>query len=548
VTAPVEPDEEHTLLAERPRGRRAPRSLQDAAEASRIDFEREVEEQRPRRRRRKRRRKEPAVHRTLFVRLLVTFLAVLAMYGALTQLLAYRLGANVLADSFQRQLSGPALVGLEDYLSVQLGNGADARALQSYLDSRYGEYERMTVAVYDSRGRRLAQRAGSPGEAPPRLSQTRQQTVAAGEVFREALGLGFLAVGPVDKPGPGVHGFVFLAAQPDRARTVNLIIEATWRFALPVFLLAVLTAYLGTASITDRLRRAEAAVAKMAKGDLSARIPVEAADEIGKVGMAFNRTMDLLEHTVRELEAVDENRRRLVADFAHELNTPLTNVLAYLETLLMAEDEGGMDDTTRLGFLQVAHDEAHRLAHLARDLETLTKLEAGRLALDRGVVDLSRVAVELARRVIPRAEQQGLTVHTDIEPGGELVGDRMRLEQVGMNLLENALRYTKEGAITVRVRCSEHAVRLEIEDTGQGIPEDDLNKVMDRFYRVDESRNRSTGGSGLGLAIVGGIVRRHGGRVEIASRFGEGTTVSLQFPREGTAADERAPLMDDSLG
>ena len=157
------------------------------------------------------------------------------------------------------------------------------------------------------------------------------------------------------------------------------------------------------------------------------------------------------------------------------------------------------------------------------------------------MVDLSLVAVELARRVIPRAEAAGLEVLTDIEPGGEVIGDRMRLEQVGMNLLENSLRYTQAGSITIRIRADDGSVTLSVIDTGIGIPPADLEKVSERFYRVDSSRTRATGGSGLGLAIVGRIVQRHGGRIDIESALDEGTTVSVWLPREGPLSHTVAP-------
>jgi signal transduction histidine kinase len=410
----------------------------------------------------------------------------------------------------------------------------------------------MSVAIYDARGQRLAQHVGQPGAAPVVIHAEVVADIHAGHFRHEAQGLGFVAVSGVRGGGPPISGtgellgYVRVAAQPATAATRNLIWEASWRWAFPVFLLSVLMAYLGTRSITARLREAEHAVGRMAAGDLSARIPVEAMDEVGRVGMTFNRTADLLERTVRELEATDKTRRRLVADFAHELNTPLTNVLAYLETLLMAEDEGGMDATSRKGFLAVAYDEAKRLAHLARDLETLTKLEAGGLVMERDLVDISRLAVELARRIIPRAESQGLEIFTNIEPGGEIVGDRMRLEQVGMNLLENALRYTQEGSITISVEVLKGGVTLSFRDTGIGIPKEDVPQVMSRFYRVDTSRQRKTGGSGLGLAIVGGIVERHNGRVMVESALGVGTTISVWLPVEGSVADVNAPIAPEA--
>ena len=480
---------------------------------------------------------EPRRGKSLFRRLLMTTLAVLAIYGGLTQLLAYRLGADVLSTTFQQQLVSPALVALEDSLALRIEDGLEGEGLQDLLSRRYGNFKRLSVAVYTTEGRLLAAETGSPGAPPEVLPTDVLSRARAGQLTNESVGLGFVRVLPLlGEPGPdgiALIGILRVAAQPSTTSTRRLIWEASWRWALPVFLLSVLMAYLGTRSITQRLREAEEVVGQMAAGDMSARIPVKNIDELGRVALTFNQTADLLQRTVRELEQTDETRRKLVADFAHELNTPLTNVIAYLETLIMVEEEGGMDGQSRLSFLKVAHDEANRLAHLARDLETLTKLEAGNLVMDRQVVDLSRLAVELARRIFPRAERQSLEVFTDIEPGGDVVGDQMRLEQVGMNLLENALRYTKDGSLTVSVACTEKGVTLGISDTGIGIPEHDLPNVMDRFYRVDASRQRATGGSGLGLAIVGRIVHRHQGRITIDSTLGEGTTVSIWLPRYG---------------
>lgn len=489
----------------------------------------------------------PGRPRSLFRRLLVTFLSVLVTYAALNQLLALRLSADVTASAFQEQMADPTLVAVADSMTLLLTAGASTPQVQAFLDRRYGQYDHVSVGLYSRDGVRLAAHAGQPGAGPGSLSdKTLAQAAKEGAVHR-SVGLGFVVVGPVLPPGGTgpPQGFVRFAAQPQASRVVNLVFETTWLWTLPIFLLAALTAFLGTRSITERLREAEAVVQRMARGDESARIPVGQLDEVGQIAITFNRTADQLQRSNAQLKATDETRRRLVADFAHELNTPLTNVLAYLETLIMGEEEGGMDPATRLGFIQVAHDEARRLAHLARDLETVTKLEAGRLKMEQELVDLSRMAVELARRVIPRAEKQGLEVFTDIAPGGEIVGDQMRLEQVGMNLLENALRYTQEGSITVSVRANEAGVRLSVQDTGIGIPKDDVARVMSRFYRVDGSRNRATGGSGLGLAIVGGIVERHSGRVELESELGVGTTVSLWFPREGSVADVAPPVVPD---
>ncbi len=489
---------------------------------------------------------EEAPRRSLFRRLLITMLAVLAIYGGLTLLLAWQLGATVLAEVFVSEIAPAQLLPLEDAVAGLMVTDPSPEEVQRFLDRRYDRLRRNTVAVYDTAGNLLGQRPGTPGPAPEELEKEARATLLERPIWRDSSGFGFVAVGsvrggsPLDtEPGP-VIGYVRLAARPAVGRARDLIVGVSWRWSFPVFLLSALAAFLGTSSITQRLREAERAVRRIAAGETGVRIEVDSEkglDEIGRVAVAFNKTVDELEATVSELERTDENRRRLVADFAHELNTPLTNVLAYLETLMMGENEGGMSAVDRKGFLSVAHDEARRLSHLARDLETVTKLEAGALRMDRQVVDLSRLAVGLAQRVEPRASQKGLEVLTDIEAGGAIVGDPMRLEQVGMNLLENAMRYTEAGWIRIEVRNLDGGVELVVADSGLGIPREDIQRVMERFYRVDPSRNRATGGSGLGLSIVGRIVQRHGGEVRIESTLGEGSRFIVFFPHEGSALD-----------
>lgn len=489
---------------------------------------------------------EDGPRRSLFRRLLVTMLAVLAIYGGLTLLLAWQLGATVLEEVFVTEIAPAQLLPLEDAVAGLLMRNPTPAEVQEFLERRYARLRRNTVAVYDTSGTLVGQRAGTPGPAPDQLEPEAMAALVNRPMWRDPGGFGFVAVGTVrggspleSEPGP-VIGFVRLAARPQVGRARDLIVGVSWRWSFPVFLLSALAAFLGTSSITQRLREAEKAVRRIAGGEQGVRIEVDTSrelDEIGQVSLAFNQTVDALEATVRELERTDENRRRLVADFAHELNTPLTNVLAYLETLMIAENEGGMSPVDRKGFLSVAHDEARRLSHLAKDLETVTKLEAGALRMDRQVVDVSRLAVGLAQRIEPRATGKGLEVLTDIEAGGEIVGDPMRLEQVGMNLLENAMRYTNAGWIRIEVRLLDDGVELAVADSGMGIPAEDIERVMERFYRVDPSRNRATGGSGLGLSIVGRIVQRHGGEVRIESTLGEGSRFIVYLPHEGSTHD-----------
>ncbi|NOT34795.1 MAG: PAS domain-containing protein [Candidatus Eisenbacteria bacterium] len=241
----------------------------------------------------------------------------------------------------------------------------------------------------------------------------------------------------------------------------------------------------------------------------------------------------LQDHT--EAERVDRVRRDFVANVSHELKTPLTSLRGYAETLL----DGGLDDLEhREGFVRVIRDQAERLQALVEDLLALSELERpdARLRLER--FDL-RPLVERAMAMLrERAERKQLEFV--LVPGAPvpLRADRGRIEQVVANLLDNAIKYTERGAVTVALGGDEAHAWCEVRDTGAGIPPDDLSRVFERFYRVDKSRVRDVGGTGLGLSIVKHILTLHEGDIEVESAPGRGSRFRFELPREGSGPSE----------
>lgn len=273
------------------------------------------------------------------------------------------------------------------------------------------------------------------------------------------------------------------------------------------------------------------AVRRMESGDLEARVPARGDDELAGLAHAFNTMAD------RRVED-EEQRRRLVTDLAHELRTPLGNVLGYLE----AAQDGVMPVTDEL--VGSLHEEAMLLQRLVDDLQTLSLAEAGRLALHLEPVDVAGLAESVAKAHRARAAAEGLTLQVNAAPGpGPLVeADPERLRQALGNLVSNALRHTpKGGDVTLRVRVEDEAVVVEVQDTGEGIDPEHLPRVFDRFWRADASRSRGTGGSGLGLAICNRLVDSHGGSVTATSTPGNGSTFTVTLPRLATAG---APDVD----
>ena len=305
---------------------------------------------------------------------------------------------------------------------------------------------------------------------------------------------------------------------------------------------AILTSALIFGPARRRLRALEAAARRFGAGDLTARAPDRGGDEIAAVASAFNTMADDLAARAEALADADRTRRQLLADVSHELNTPVTAVRGYLDTLSMPELV--LDDATRSRYLRIIGDETARLERLIGELLDLAKLEEGGGSLLIQEVDTRRLFDRVAARHERACADASIQVDTSVAAGAEMItGDPDRLEQALQNLAANAIRYAPRGT-TVRLAAArrENAVVLSVSDAGAGIPPDQLPYVFDRFYKADASRAAAAsagGGSGLGLSIVKAIVERHGGRVSVRSRPGE-TVFELVLPDGGASAKRGA--------
>lgn len=276
--------------------------------------------------------------------------------------------------------------------------------------------------------------------------------------------------------------------------------------------------------LTIPLRKLVAAIERVAQGDLNVNVPVKSKDEYGKVIRTFN------DMTLRLREAEDA-RRRLVADVAHELRTPLSIMQLKLEN---AQQTGQYIPPEMLLRL---HDEVIRLGLLVEDLHVLSLAEAGRLALDCKPLDLAARLEQVVDDVKMEAEENGLELrfYSNTRPV-MVMADERRITQVFINLLTNAIRYTPEGGkISVVIDdkvLDQNAVYtcVSVIDTGIGIPAKDLAHLFDRFYRVEKARSRHTGGTGLGLSIAHHLVRAHGGFIRVMSEPDQGTKFTVYLP------------------
>ena len=246
-------------------------------------------------------------------------------------------------------------------------------------------------------------------------------------------------------------------------------------------------------------------------------------------------------HDITEQRRLDDARREFVANVSHELRTPLTNIRSYTETLLDAAGDIPID--TEKQFLGVISSESERMARIVTDLLTLSKLDYGRMELRMTRFSLADMLHNVANAMKLTAEDSGHELAVDTPDDlPKIVGDRERIEQVVVNILSNAVKYTPSGGhIRLSAReLSGNRVRITVEDDGVGIPAADVPRLFERFYRVDKARSRA-GGTGLGLAIAKEIVEQHEGKIALASEYGKGTTVTITLPTDLTPNREEGP-------
>jgi signal transduction histidine kinase len=292
--------------------------------------------------------------------------------------------------------------------------------------------------------------------------------------------------------------------------------------------IALLLGYGGAWIFARRIRRLERAADRIASGDFEEPVRDSGGDELGDLAVAFERMR------VR-LAQLDDARREFVANASHELRTPLFSLAGFLELI----DDEGLDEATRLEFLDSMREQVDRLTKLASDLLDLTRLDAGRLRVEREPVDLGALSEELAEEFAPTAAASSHELAVQSLDRAVGLGDELRTLQIGRILVENALRHTAPGtAVWVRALTRDGCAVLEVEDEGGGIPSERQEQLFERFFRLDGTR---ASGSGLGLAIARQLAELMEGSVSVESVPGR-TIFAFQLPLAASAGHQPEPV------
>jgi len=283
--------------------------------------------------------------------------------------------------------------------------------------------------------------------------------------------------------------------------------------------IALVITFLLSRRVLAPVKALTSAARQLGRGDFSQRVQVKDKGELGEMANTFN-------FMASDLEQAEQRQRNMVADIAHELRTPLSNLRGYLEAVRDGVIKPDADTIRSLD------EEAALLSRLVDDLQELSLAEAGELKLVCQAESIGELIKQTVGGLQAQAATKGLSVSVDLPDRLPAVNiDSPRISQVLRNLLENALAHTVEGdAITVTAAQQGNWVEVSVVDTGEGIPAEGLPNIFERFYRVDKSRARTTGGSGLGLTIAKRLVEAHGGTIQAQSERGKGSRFSFTVP------------------
>ena len=417
--------------------------------------------------------------------------------------------ANREVEQFSERLEEARIARVGEMISLSYSQSKDWSGIQSIVE-RAGSLYGRRIVVTDAQGRLIADSQAGIGRLP--VSWRGADNYRPIRTGSEEIG--FLALAAVQAETE--------VAEPAISRVVSAVNWSLVWAGLAAWIGGVLLVTMLSRRILSPVRDLTGAAARLGLGNLDERVEVSSSDELGQLGRTFNTMAD-------DLQRAEQQRVRLMSDVAHELRTPLTNVRGYLEAMR----DGVLTPTPAA--IDVAHQQAMHLGRLVEDLGLIAQADAGALTLDFDEASLAELATSSVEAFRPAAEGKGISLRmeapSDLRP---VRMDSTRIAQALGNLLDNAVRHTPEGGVVlVLVEAVGESVRVSVEDTGEGVPEEELGQIFDRFYRVDQSRSRATGGTGLGLTIARQLVEAHGGSIWAEGRSEGGSRFVFEVPIGG---------------
>lgn len=330
----------------------------------------------------------------------------------------------------------------------------------------------------------------------------------------------FVSGQPIVSEGVIASALYVMASTEQMEQSLSGVRNVLILSGMGALLLAMGITWIIAQVLSRPLLQMQRATRKIARGELETRLEINSRDELGSLAETIN---DL----AVDLQRYRDTRQELFSNISHDLRTPITYLEGYSRVV---KDHLYETEEEKERYLDIIYQEAVRLQHLVDDVFDLAKMEEGKISLLVEEINLSELVEQAVQKVELKAKEKGLSL--SFQPSGTVSlvrGDGKRMEQIFMNLLENAIRYTEKGSIHVDLQYTAASVIIRVVDTGIGIPEEDLPYIFERFYRVEKSRARQFGGTGLGLSIVKKLVELQEGKIKVTSKLGEGTRFEVHF-------------------
>jgi len=418
------------------------------------------------------------------------------------------------------------------------GSGASDAALlrrSSLLGVRLTVVHPDGHLLYDSHIRRDSLSLAENHSLRPEVVAARNGRVGIARRPSPSVGGEFLyaAVMIRQSPGGGLDSAVVrLALASEEIRLLDTRVQVLiWGIGLLTIIVIIVVSVHLAKRITLPIQSIAATAQAIRDGDLRHRIEVPAGDEIGALAKAINEMAETLSNDIDRLRKLERVRSEFLGNVSHELRTPIFSIQGFLETLL----DGAVDDpSVNRDFLAKAHLHAERLNALLNDLIDISRIESGEMKMSFRYFPAGAFLSQSVEDMHSQADRKQIQLQVEDPPAEseQMYGDRDRLKQVMINLVDNAIKYTEPGgSVTIRTAFDPQRCTISVEDTGHGIPPEHQSRIFERFYRVDRDRSRDVGGTGLGLAIVKHIVEAHGGTIGVRSLVGKGSVFTFTLKR-----------------
>jgi signal transduction histidine kinase len=466
----------------------------------------------------------------LFRKLIITYFILITLSLGLLSLITIEIFSKSYYEEVSLHLKNTAYT-VRDFIKDYL---ADSNKLNRYI-VKLGNDIQTRITVIDKNGSVLADSnrdytSMENHNNRPEIISARESGLGKNIRYSHTLSIDMLYLAiPLEKEKPG--GLVIRVAL--QLKQISLATKKVYR-AVGItlgsaFLIALVMGFWLVKRIVKPINEIVSVAESISQGDFNRRIIAKPNDEIGKLADTVNLMNLKLQDLFAESAKYEKLRSDFVANASHELRTPLSMIKGYVETL----KEGTETDPAKIQeFINIIEKNVNQLDNLVGDLLELSHLEYSKDMVQFKPVKIDEIISSLMEDFTPAAKLKKQEIIHRIEPEiPEIKADPELIRKAIANLIDNAIKYTPEkGRIEITAKKTSEGIKIEVSDTGIGIPEEDLPRIFERFYRVDKSRSREMGGTGLGLAIVKHIMQLHNGSISVRSEIGKGTTFSLILP------------------